>query len=248
LINDSLKKAERWSLISKNPAALVDRPKITKKEIKVWDLKQVKTFLKHAESSGRYYVAFMLALTTGARKGEILGLRFKDIDWKGNRIRITQTLSNDGKEINPYTKTKSGSRSIDLPEETIKFLKDHHQQIEKEKSQVDSGLYNDSDLVVCNEFGAHANSSYLRKIFNKIIKKAKLPQIRFHDMRHTHATILLLQGENPKIVSERLGHADVRITLDTYSHILPNMQKETAKKLGKLIYSESLDDEDENEM
>ncbi|NHN34301.1 tyrosine-type recombinase/integrase [Paenibacillus sp. S3N08] len=95
----------------------------------------------------------------------------------------------------------------------------------------------------------------VRRCFSGIVeirsladKFAKLPQIRFHDMRHTHATILLLQGENPKIVSERLGHADVRITLDTYSHILPNMQKETAKNLGKLIYSESLDDEDENEI
>ena len=109
-------------------------------------------------------------------------------------------------------------------------------------------IYNDSDLVVCNEFGSHANSSYLRKIFNKIIAEAGLPQIRFHDMRHAHATLLLLQGVNPKIVSERLGHADVRITLDTYSHLLPSMQKETARNFGNMLFNEPLNEEEEDEI
>jgi integrase len=98
LINDSLKKAERWGLIPKNPASLVDRPKAVKKEIKVWNLEEVKTFLKCAKKhNSRYYIAFLLALTTGMRQGEILGLRWKDVDFENGCVRITQTLSGDGK-------------------------------------------------------------------------------------------------------------------------------------------------------
>lgn len=238
LINDSLKKAERWGLISKNPASLVDRPKAVKKEIKVWDVKEVQTFLKHAKSHSRYYIAFLLALTTGMRQGEILGLRWRDVDFETGCLRITQTLSSDGKEILPYTKTKSGSRTVDLPEETIIQLKKHRKLIEAEKLEVGLEAYNNLGLVVCTELGTPTNKSNIRRSFNSIIKKAKIPKIRFHDMRHTHATLLLLQGVNPKIVSERLGHADVRITLDTYSHLLPSMQKDTAIKFGKMLFGE----------
>jgi len=236
LINDSLKKAERWSLISKNPAALVDRPLATKNEITIWDLDQVKLFLKEAEGVSRYCIFFNIALTSGMRKGEILGLRKKDVDWDSNCVRITQTLSNDGKEILPYTKTKAGARSIDLPKEIMKQLRKHCNMINSEKESTVN--YHDHDLVICNEMGMPANSNNIRRIFREISKKVGNPKIRLHDMRHTHATLLLLQGVNPKIVSERLGHADVRITLDTYSHLLPNMQKETAENFGKMLFDE----------
>ncbi|MDR4998974.1 site-specific integrase [Brevibacillus parabrevis] len=242
IINDSLRKAERWDLIPKNPAARVDRPKAVKKEITVWTVEEVKRFLKHADGYSRYSIAFLLALSTGARQGEVLGLRFKDVDFDNGCIRITQTLSNDGKEILPYTKTKSGARTIDLPEETIIHLRKHKELITKEKQAVGANAYCDLDLVVCTEIGTPTNKSNLRRIFNSIIKKANVPKIRFHDLRHTHATLLLLQGVNPKIVSERLGHADVRLTLDTYSHLLPSMQKETARNFGKMIFGDDTND------
>ncbi|HGO9425620.1 TPA: tyrosine-type recombinase/integrase [Bacillus cereus] len=236
LINDSLKKAERWGLIARNPAALVDRPKAVKKEITVWNVEEVRQFLKYAKKSGRYYIAFLLAITTGMRQGEILGLRWKDVDFENGCVRITQTLSSDGKDLLPYTKTKSGSRTIDLPEETVTALKRHWLFIRGERE--DNSSYNNLDLVVCTEFGTPTHKSNIRRVFKSIIKKADIPKIRFHDMRHTHATLLLLQGVNPKIVSERLGHADVRITLDTYSHLLPSMQKDTAINFGKMLFNE----------
>lgn len=239
LINASLKKAVRWELISKNPAAHVDRPKAVRKEIKVWDVKEVKRFLKLGNYGSRYFIAFELALTTGMRQGEILGLRWKDVDFENGSIRVTQTLSNDGKELLPYTKTKSGARSIDLPEETIARLRKHKQMVEEEKQSANVEEYRDLDLVVCTEYGTQTNKSNLRRIFNLAIKRAGIKQIRFHDMRHTHATLLLLQGVNPKIVSERLGHATTRLTLDTYSHLLPSMQKETATKFGQMIFNEN---------
>ncbi|BCA35680.1 tyrosine-type recombinase/integrase [Bacillus thuringiensis] len=236
LINDSLKKAERWGLIARNPAALVDRPKAVKKEITVWNVEEVRQFLKYAKESGRYYIAFLLALTTGMRQGEILGLRWKDVDCENGCVRITQTLSSDGKDLLPYTKTKSGSRTIDLPEETVTALKKHWLFIRGEREKNCS--YKNLDLVVCTEFGTPTHKSNIRRVFKSIIKKVGIPKIRFHDMRHTHATLLLLQGVNPKIVSERLGHADVRITLDTYSHLLPSMQKDTAIKFGEMLFGE----------
>ncbi|PEM44315.1 site-specific integrase [Bacillus toyonensis] len=236
LINDSLKKAERWGLIARNPAALVDRPKAVKKEITVWNVEEVRQFLKCAKKGGRYYISFLLALTTGMRQGEILGLRWKDVDFENGCVRITQTLSSDGKDLLPYTKTKSGSRTIDLPEETVTALKKHWLFIRGEREKNRS--YKNLDLVVCTEFGTPTHKSNIRRVFKSIIKKADIPKIRFHDMRHTHATLLLLQGVNPKIVSERLGHADVRITLDTYSHILPSMQKDTAIQFGKMLFDE----------
>lgn len=235
LINDSLKKAERWGLIQKNPASLVDRPKAVKKEIKVWNLEQVKLFLKNADLNARYFIAPLLGLTTGMRIGEILGLRWKDVDLERGFIRVTQTLSSDGKELMPYTKTASGTRTIDLPPETISYLEMHKKRIDKERK---SPLYHDLDLVVCTEFGTPTNKSNIRRFFNAQINKLGLPKIRFHDTRHTHATLLLIQGVNPKIVSERLGHADVRISLDTYSHLLPSMQKETAIMFGKMLFEE----------
>lgn len=237
LINDSLKKAERWGLIARNPAALVDRPKAVKKEITVWNVEEVRQFLKYAKKSGRYYIAFLLASTTGMRQGEILGLRWKDVDFENGCVRITQTLSSDGKDLLPYTKTKSGSRTIDLPEETVTALKKHWLFIRGEREKNCS--YKNLDLVVCTEFGTPTHKSNIRRVFKSIIKKADIPKIRFHDMRHTHATLLLLQGVNPKIVSERLGHADVRITLDTYSHLLPSMQKDTAIKFGEMLFGEN---------
>lgn len=236
LINDSLKKAEKWGLIARNPAALVDRPKAEKKEITVWDVEEVRQFLKYAKKSGRYYIAFLLALTTGMRQGEILGLRWKDVDFENGCVRITQTLSSDGKDLLPYTKTKSGSRTIDLPEKTVIALKKHWLFIRGEREEAKS--YKNLDLVVCTGLGTPTHKSNIRRVFKSIIKKAEVPKIRFHDMRHTHATLLLLQGVNPKIVSERLGHADVRITLDTYSHLLPSMQRETALQFGKMLFEE----------
>lgn len=200
----------------------------------------MKLFIKHSDINSRYFIAPLLGLTTGMRIGEILGLRWKDVDLENGCLRITQTLSSDGKELMPYTKTTSGMRTIDLPPETISYLIHHKKRIKKERKLP---LYQDLDLVVCSEVGTPTNKSNIRRFFNAQIERVGLPKIRFHDTRHTHATLLLLQGVNPKIVSERLGHADVRISLDTYSHLLPSMQKETAVMFGRMLF-ESVEKEE----
>ncbi|MDO6629183.1 tyrosine-type recombinase/integrase [Bacillus thuringiensis] len=234
LINNSLSKAERWGMIKRNVASLVDRPKATKTEFKVWDVEEVKRFLKVAIES-RYYVAFLLALTTGMRQGEILGVRWKDIDFNNDSLSVRQTLSHDGKTIVSGAKTKSSIRTIMLPKETINVLKEHKKIIMNEKKLGDI-LYNNNDLVVCTNIGTPCSPRNLLRVFYNLITKAEIQRIRFHDLRHTHATLLLKQGVNPKIVAEILGHSNIRITLDTYSHVLPSMQIESADKINKLFF------------
>lgn len=97
-------------------------------------------------------------------------------------------------------------------------------------------MYSDIDLVACTEVGTPCNPSNLLRVFKRFISQASVPKIRFHDLRHTHATLLLQQGVNPKVVAERLGHADTRLTLDTYSHLMPNIQKDAAKKFGEILF------------
>lgn len=235
IINDSLNKAYKWGMISKNPASLVDAPKVIKKEVEVWNQEEINCFLKHAKSS-RYYHAFLLALTTGMRQGEILGLRWKDIDEENQTISIVQTLSHKGQELSVGAKTESSNRHISIDSQTLmQILKVKPKQ--KEEMMLNRPVYNDSnDLVVRTSTGAPLSPRNLLRTFYSIIKKAGVKNIRFHDLRHTHASLLLKQGVNPKIVSERLGHANVRITLDTYSHLLPNLQKDTANEFGKMFY------------
>lgn len=124
LIKASLTKAMKLELINKNVSMFVDSPKVHKKEIKVWDVRQIKQFLRVANGH-RYYIAFLLAITTGMRRGEVLGLRWKDVNFQDGSVHITQILSNDGKELEAGAKTRSGLRAISLPNETIGALDKH---------------------------------------------------------------------------------------------------------------------------
>lgn len=234
LINESLNKAFKWEMIIRNPAALVDPPKISRKEVEVWDEEEVQKFLAVAKDS-RYYEAFLISLTTGMRQGEVLGLRMVDIDEKNLNFSIVQTLSHKGDEIKTGAKTQAGNRTISVDEQTMKQVLKLKERYEIEKEQA-GPIYKDSGLVIRTSVGTPLSPRNLLRTFYGLIEKAGVKKIRFHDLRHTHASLLLRQGVNPKIVSERLGHANVRITLDRYSHLLPNLQKDTAAAFGQAFY------------
>lgn len=234
ILNNVIQKAFNLELISKNIVSMVELPQVVRIEMKVWNIDEVKLFLKAAEES-RYFIAFHLAITTGVRQGELLGLRWKDVDLERGTIHIRQTLSHDGKEFLAGAKTASGIRPISLLSETINTLKKHKTAIAKEKLKAGTD-YIDNDLVVCTCFGTVLTPRNLTRTFKGLIEKANVPTIRFHDLRHTHATSLLIEGIHPKIVAERLGHSRVSMTLDIYSHVLPNMQKEAAEKLNKSLF------------
>lgn len=234
VLNNSIQKAVNLDLIPKNIVTPVELPQVVRNELKVWNTEEVKRFLKVAKES-RYYIAVHLAITTGVRQGELLALRWQDVDLERGTIHIRQTLSHDGKEFLSGTKTASGTRSISLLPKTISILKRHKTVSAKEKLKAGTD-YTDNNLVICTCYGTVLTPRNLTRTFKGLIQKANVPIIRFHDLRHTHATSLLLEGIHTKIVAERLGHSRVSMTLDVYSHVLPNMQKEAAEKLNKALF------------
>ncbi|GKU79436.1 site-specific integrase [Paenibacillus sp. L3-i20] len=235
IIKSSFKTAIKRKYLSYNPAADAEAPKVPHKEMSVWNLEETTNFLKLAEKND-LHIAFHLALTTGMRQSEILGLRWKDIDFEENALRVRQTLSHDGKQLITDTKTKSSARTISLIGRTLDDLRKHQKIIKKQRLLAGS-LYQDNDLVICTKFGKPLNPRNLLRTFYKLMKKADVPKIRFHDLRHTVATLMLARNINPKVVKEILGHSDIRVTLDTYSHVLPSVHKETATQYGEMLFA-----------
>ena len=232
-IKMALEDACTWGKIPKNVANLVKPPKIVAEKFRVWDEGQLRTFLEIARSH-RLYIAFLLAASTGMRQGEILGLRWKDIDFEKATLSVSQALARDHKGFMlGEPKTSSSRRTIALPLNVIRALKQHRKLQLAEKLAAER--YEDHGLVVQTLVGTPVSPRNFARVWYSLLKRAGVPKIRFHDLRHTHATLMLKQGTHPKIVSERLGHSSIQVTLDTYSHLLPNMQAAAAESFGKLL-------------
>lgn len=169
------------------------------------------------------------------RQGEILGLRWKDVDLDNGIISITQTLSHDGKELQVGAKTESGNRTVAIDTETLRELRRLAKRCAAEKLEAGPGLYSDIGLVICTSVGTPLTPRNLMRSFYRLIENAEVKKIRFHDLRHTHATMLLKANVNPKIVAERMGWSDTKM-IGRYQHVLPNMQKETADIFGKMFF------------
>jgi integrase len=201
-------------------------------------LEDIPKFLKAAQETP-YYVLFYTALYTGMRLGEILGLRWCDVDLDMAFLSVVQTLykrSGVCKMMNP--KSSHSRRRIALSSSLVLLLREY--QAEQQTQRILLGkLPSDTDLVFSHLDGKPLDPGVVSHTFAKVLKKARLPHIRFHDLRHTHATLLLKAGEHPKIVSERLGHANIGITLDTYSHVLPGLQERAAEHFDNLVTREN---------
>jgi integrase len=234
IIHTSLAVAEKMQIIQKNVAALIDKPKVGRRELKVWDVPDVKKFIEETKEKSRYSIIFLLAVYTGMRQGELLGLRWSDIDFEKGVLRIQQTLSHDGKELRAHAKTKTSIRSLAISPETISALKKQRKMILQEKMFL-GNEYRNYDLVVCTSLGTPVIPRHINKVWFHFLSKVMVPKITFHDLRHTHASLLLKQGIHPKIVSERLGHSSIQMTLDTYTHLLPNMQEAAAAGLDQML-------------
>ncbi|MDN9011061.1 site-specific integrase [Brevibacillus laterosporus] len=235
VLKKALNQAVKWQLISKNVMDNVDPPRLEQKEIVTWSPEQANEFLDYARKD-KYFIAFVLAIYTGMRRGEILGLRWKDVDFEQAKISIQQTLYRPAKQGITFQepKTKSAKRRISIPNFVIDELKAHKVRQNKNKLQYGEG-YQDFDLIVAYDDGRPQDPRNLLRHYERLIKGCELPPIRFHDLRHTHATMLLQLGEHPKVVSERLGHSRVGITMDVYSHVMPDMQKDAADNFEKMM-------------
>lgn len=236
VLSSALNQAVKWGLTTKNPAPLVDLPKKKKKEMRPLNQEEAARFMD-ATVYSPWKAYFSLLLSSGMRPSEALGLKWSDIDFKNERVHVQRALSRvTGAWSLEAPKTAQSKRSIPLPPGVVKDLEEHKKDQAAEKLKAEN--YNDHNLVFTGKTGVPPD---YRNIYNRhfkpLLKSAGLPDIRLYDLRHTCATLLLSAGENPKIVSERLGHASVTLTLDTYSHVLPDMQDRATAKLEKMLFS-----------
>ena len=230
----ALEQAVKWQMLSQNPSQHVDLPRQKKEEMRTLSPREARQFLDSTAFS-RYGTLFELLLTTGLRPGEALGLKWPDVDWEKGRLTIQRVLVYGRGFEAP--KTPRARRTIPLPASTMQSLQEHRIRQAEERLQAGSN-WEHHDLIFTAHNGQPIDHRNLvRRHFKPLLEHANLPQeLRLYDLRHTCATLLLSAGENPKIVSERLGHASITLTLDTYSHVLPDMQEGAAAKLEKLLY------------
>ncbi len=233
ILGEALRRAVRWGLLARNPIEFVDLPRRVRREMRVLDEEQVRLFLGEAKKSSPHHPLYLAAITTGMRQGELLGLRWRDLDFVLGAATIQQTLYRLGREqLFRQPKTATSRRTIPLPAVLLNELR----RIRRAQAIAQRSLglaYEDHDLVFCQPDGKplHAHNITQRD-FRRVLTRAGLPRIRFHDLRHCHATHLLRAGVNAKVVQERLGHHSAAFTLATYGHALPGMQEEAVRLLA----------------
>jgi len=187
-------------------------------------------------SGDRLSALFFVAVTTGMRRGEVVGLRWRDVDLDRGRATILQTYVRTGAGWEfSEPKTKASRRTVALDAHTLDALREHRVRQVLERTLM-GDAYEENDLIFAREDGAPIEPRYVSERFDLLLKEAKLAHIRFHDLRHTHATLAFQAGVHPKVVQERLGHSDISITLQTYSHVLPGMQEEAAEQVAALVF------------
>jgi integrase len=225
----ALRHAVALKLIIHNPALDVARPRCPKTEMKVWNAEQAKAFLAAAKAD-RLHALYVLALSTGMRKGELLGLQWADIDLAGRFLTVQRTLEElSSKFTLKEPKTAAARRRIDLPQVAVDALVAHRAAMLREGNAA-------APAVFVNRKGGFIHGNNLDKdSFKPLCREAKLPELRFHDLRHTAATLMLAAGVPAKVVSERLGHASIEITLSIYAHILPTMQAAAVRAIEAVL-------------
>ncbi len=241
LLHEALRHAVKWGLLARNPCDMVDPPRRSRTEMLVLDEEQVRMFLAEAKRSSPHYRLYLTAVLTGMRQGELLGLRWKDLDLITGSAAIQQTFYRMGRQqIFKAPKTPTARRAVALPPVLVDELRRLREE-QGELRRLFAPAYKDHDLVFCQPAGKPLQANNIvRRDFARTLKRAGLPRIRFHDLRHCHATLLLRQGVHPKVVQERLGHSTPAFTLHVYSHVLPGMQEEATRALeARLLNGDS---------
>jgi integrase len=243
IIHRALKDAMKWGRLVRNPSDAANPPRAKDArapEMRTWSAQQVSTFLDLVQGS-RYRAPWFVLATTGMRRGEVLGLRWRDVDLDNGRLSIRQTITLVDHEIRIAPRTKTGKgRAIDLDEATMAELRAH--RVRQAQELLLLGMRPDDDtLLFCHPDARPYNPERFSREFDRALERHKeaLPRIRLHDLRHTWATLALAAGVPVKIVSERLGHATTAITSDTYSHVTPTMGADAAEKVAGLIFGQS---------
>jgi integrase len=226
VLKQALGQAVKWELLNRNPVDAVDPPKVEWKPVQTYDLPQTAEVIETFR--GRpLFVPVLLAALCGLRRGEICALRWKNVDLDGAQMSIVESLEQTKAGLR-FKAPKSGKgRTVALSQTVVGELRSYRAKRAQEMLKLGKGL-SDEDLVIAHEDGSQITPIYVSQQWSRLITKTALARLRFHDLRHAHATHMLANGVHPKVASERLGHSKVGITLDLYSHVIPGMQADAA--------------------
>ena len=223
ILSSALKLAQEQRIILTNPAEGCALPKVEHREMKTLPVEQLQSFLREAKDSGVFEL-YYLELATGLRRGELLGLKWEDIDLEHGDLRVRRQIARiNGRVVEAPLKTKNAYRTLPLAEDTISILKEQKKKV------------GNSPWVFPSATGGPISPDSVLHMLHRVLKRAGLPQVRFHDLRHTFATLALQNGVDIKTVSGMLGHFSAGFTLDTYAHVTTSAQKAAANTMGKLL-------------
>lgn len=225
-------QATKRNLVPRNVISIAEPPRVERKEVEALTLEQVKTLLAAARGS-RYEALLQLAVATGMRQSELIGLGWEAVDLDAGVIHVVRQLSQDGTFSEP--KSTKGWRKIGIPSSVVVVLRQHRLWQIEERLLAGPEYESRHNLVFTTRSGRSLGHRNLLRDFKVILRKAGLPDVPFHALRHTHATLLFAQNVHGKVVQERLGHSSIAITLDRYSHHVPGLDRDAADRLGELL-------------
>lgn len=238
LLHRALSQAVDWGLLAQNPADRAKPPRAVRKEFRVLQAWELARLLEAAAvQCPEFYPMVATLALTGMRLAEATGLRWSDVDLEAGVIRVSRALRRVGARwVETEPKSAAGRRQIPIPAPLVELLKRHRRTVAELRLKAGSAWETAfGDLVFPTAAGRPREPSNVRKALARACHRAGLPRLRVHDLRHSHATLLLSWGVHPRVVQERLGHSTVTLTLQTYSHVLPDLQREAAERLGEIL-------------
>lgn len=234
LAHGMLKQAVRWGLVPRNVAEAATPPRLHTKEMRVWTPAEAARFLDRSQPD-RLYAAWYLTLFTGVRRAELLGLHWRDVDLSRAEIHVRHTLVEvNGRLLLGEPKTRASRRTVAITADTVSVLEEHRARQAEEREHAAEG-WTQTGLVFTSRVGTPINPGNLARAYKALIRRAGVPDIRFHDLRHTSASLAVKRGDDPKVVAERLGHTDVAFTLNTYVHTFADQRREAALGIADLF-------------
>ena len=241
VLHNALSMAVKWGLVSKNVCDLVSPPRKERFEIKPLTVEQAQILIATARGH-KWEALFILALATGMRRGELIALKWQDINFKTGTLQVVRVLTRvptkmpkrEHVYMEAEPKTQKSRRNVLIAPFALEALKEH--RVRQLEAKLKAGAsWQEHDYVFCTLHGTHLGPNHVVEEFKLLLKRAGLPDIRFHDLRHSAASLLLSLEVHPKVVQELLGHTQIGITMDVYSHLLPGMQKDAMSKLDEAM-------------
>jgi integrase len=233
-LRTALNQAVRWGLVARNAAALVDGPRVPAHEIQPFSPDEARTFLAAAKGH-RLEALYSVAMTLGLRQGEALGLRWRDVDLQMGYLRVARQLQRfDGVFQLVEPKTARSRRTIVMPPTITRVITEHRIRQDAEREAA-GPRWKDWGLVFTRSDGQPLDGTVVTHQFHRFLEQAGLPQRRFHDLRHSCATLLLAQGVSPRVVMEILGHSQIALTMNTYTHVVPDLRRDAAARMELLL-------------